>query len=137
MKNSVDKENGTRAGWAGPAAGVTPHSDDGRNMQGMSVASAVLECFLWAIRRSTALSFLLASTTTPNQATWDNILADMAGYNVPRSVMPIRALWKTKKVAFHRDRAYREVHSSPRCPAGHLPANAPVVVFHGLPDLQR
>lgn len=44
-------------------------------------------------------------TTVPNQAIWDDIVADMATHGVPSSAVQTRAWWKTEKLAFHREMA--------------------------------
>lgn len=64
-------------------------------------APVAVECLLRAICMSSALFLLMASTTKPNRATWDNLAVDMAALHIPRSIMQIRVQWKAEKVAFH------------------------------------
>lgn len=70
-------------------------------------------CLLWAMHKNLALSFIMASSTTPNWEAWNDVTVGMSTHRVPRSVPQIRAWWKAEKVAFHRDRAYWKVHGGP------------------------
>lgn len=72
-----------------------------------------MQGLLRAIQHSPALSLLMASTTTTNRATWDDVMVDKSTHTFPRLVVQISVWRKAEKVAFHGERAYNEEHGGP------------------------